>query len=138
MHLGALFLARFYPRPSQQPVYFSNPTWANHNQIFSNVGLPIKTYPYFSASTKGLDFAGMISQIEEAPEGSIVLLHDAIYRSNQTVPQYNREPMLTALTWTLERLRGRFRFVTIPELLSHGRPWRPKYNLPDGESLQAS
>lgn len=75
VHLGALFLSRFYPRSSDQPVYFSSPTWANHNQIFSNVNLPIKTYPYFSRETKGLDFSGMLSTIEQAPSGSIILLH---------------------------------------------------------------
>lgn len=75
VHLGALFLSRFYPRASNQPIYFSSPTWANHNQIFSNVRLPIKTYPYFSAQTKGLDFDGMRSTIDQAPEGSIILLH---------------------------------------------------------------
>ena len=75
VHLGALFLSRFYPRPSNQAIYFSSPTWANHNQIFSNVNLPIKTYPYFSAQTKGLDFEGMKSTISDAQEGSIILLH---------------------------------------------------------------
>lgn len=75
VHLGALFLSKFYPRLSNQAVYFSSPTWANHNQIFSNVHLPIKTYPYFSPSTKGLDFDGMISTLSNAPEGSIILLH---------------------------------------------------------------
>lgn len=75
VHLGALFLSKFYPRNADQPVYFSAPTWANHNQIFSNVRLPIQTYPYFSTSTKGLDFAGMSKAIESAAEGSIILLH---------------------------------------------------------------
>ncbi|KAL9029258.1 MAG: hypothetical protein Q9196_002479 [Gyalolechia fulgens] len=75
VHLGALFLSKFYRRPNNQPVYFSSPTWANHNQIFSNVNLPIKTYPYFSPQTKGLDFEGMRSTIDQAPEGSIILLH---------------------------------------------------------------
>lgn len=75
MHLGALFLSKFYRRPNDEPVYFSSPTWANHNQIFTNVGLPIKTYPYFSAETKGLDFSGMLDALQKAPEGSIVLLH---------------------------------------------------------------
>lgn len=77
MHLGALFLSRFY-KPSNadaKAVYVSNPTWANHNQIFSNVHLPMKTYPYFSAKTKALDFEGMMSAIESAPEGSVVLFH---------------------------------------------------------------
>lgn len=77
VHLGALFLAKFYKLSSQsaRTVYVSNPTWANHNQIFQNVGLPIKTYPYFSAKTKGLDFDGMIKTLQEASEGSIILLH---------------------------------------------------------------
>ncbi|KZF25529.1 hypothetical protein L228DRAFT_244383 [Xylona heveae TC161] len=75
VHLGALFLAKFYPRTANQPVYFSAPTWVNHHQIFGNVGLPVQTYPYFSSSTKGLDFTGMIKGIEAAPEGSIILLH---------------------------------------------------------------
>ncbi|KAL8945645.1 MAG: hypothetical protein Q9222_007844, partial [Ikaeria aurantiellina] len=75
VHLGALFLSKFYPRPSQQPIYFSSPTWANHNQIFSNVSLPIKPYPYFSPQTKGLDYDGMRSTIASAPSGSIILLH---------------------------------------------------------------
>jgi aspartate aminotransferase len=75
VHLGALFLSKFFGRPASQPVYFSSPTWANHNQIFSNVAIPIKTYPYFSAKTKGLDFSGMTQTLKSAPEGSIVLLH---------------------------------------------------------------
>ena len=75
VHLGALFLSKFYPRPHDEAVYFSSPTWANHNQIFANVQLPIKTYPYFSAKTKGLDFSGMIEALQNAPVSSIVLLH---------------------------------------------------------------
>ena len=73
VHLGALFIKKFYP--GSPTVYFSNPTWANHNQIFSNVHLPIATYPYFSRQTKGLDFAGMKKAISDAPDHSIILLH---------------------------------------------------------------
>lgn len=75
VHLGALFLAKFYRPNTDRTVYFSSPTWANHNQIFTNVHLPIKTYPYFSKDTKGLDFKGMMNAIQSAPEGSIILLH---------------------------------------------------------------
>ncbi|KAG9242557.1 pyridoxal phosphate-dependent transferase [Calycina marina] len=73
VHIGALFLRKFYA--GAPTVYFSNPTWANHNQIFSNVHLPTSTYPYFSKSTKGLDFAGMKNAISSAPDHSIILLH---------------------------------------------------------------
>ncbi|KAI9839157.1 MAG: hypothetical protein M1819_003150 [Sarea resinae] len=75
VHLGGLFLHRFYPRPTNQPIYVSDPTWANHHQIFTNVDLPIKTYPYFLPSTKGLDIDGMLDTFKKAPEGSVILLH---------------------------------------------------------------
>ncbi|PKX98784.1 aspartate aminotransferase [Aspergillus novofumigatus IBT 16806] len=73
LHLGALFLAKFHPVPPK--VYLSSPTWANHHQIFTNVGLKLANYPYFSAKTKSLDFDGMLGALREAPPGSIIVLH---------------------------------------------------------------
>lgn len=73
VHLGGLFLARFYH--GQRTVYLSNPTWANHNQIFANVGLDRALYPYFDKQSRGLDFAGMTAAIEAAPDHSVILLH---------------------------------------------------------------
>ncbi|OGM41059.1 aspartate aminotransferase [Aspergillus bombycis] len=75
VHLGALFLAKFHPANPKPTIYLSNPTWANHNQIFTNVGLSLATYPYFDAKTKGLNFDGMLNGIREAPAGSVILLH---------------------------------------------------------------
>jgi peptidoglycan/xylan/chitin deacetylase (PgdA/CDA1 family) len=63
--------------------------------------------------------------VERIKPGSVVLLHDAIYWSPHEVsPQCDRGPMLAAVDTTLGRLGGRFRFVTIPELLRYGRPRR--------------
>lgn len=73
VHLGGLFLDRFYH--GNRTVFLSNPTWANHNQIFSNVGLPTAQYPYFDTQSRGLDFAGMTDAIEAAPDHSIILMH---------------------------------------------------------------
>ncbi|KAF2475627.1 aspartate aminotransferase [Lindgomyces ingoldianus] len=75
VHLGALFLAKFYRTNSQRTAYFSDPTWVNHFQIFKNVHLDYLTYPYFSAKTRGLDFEGMVNTIRNAAEGSIIVLH---------------------------------------------------------------
>lgn len=77
VHLGALFLAKFYHPANREAktIYVSTPTWANHNQIVNNVGLSVKGYPYFSKQTKGLDFNGMVGALQQAPEGSIILLH---------------------------------------------------------------
>ncbi|KAH8809060.1 pyridoxal phosphate-dependent transferase [Xylogone sp. PMI_703] len=95
VHLGALFLKKFYP--GSPTVYFSNPTWANHNQIFTNVGLPIATYPYFSKSTKGLDFEGMKKGITEAPNRSIILLHACAHNPTGVDPTQEQWKELAAL-----------------------------------------
>jgi len=76
LHLGSLFLAKFYQTPEQsRPVLISDPTWANHAQIFGNVGLKTDAYPYWNKATRGLNLDGMLGRLREAPEGSIVLLH---------------------------------------------------------------
>ena len=84
VHLGALFLARFFK--GNRTVYVSNPTWANHHQIFSNVGIPTEQYPYFDKKTKGLDFEGMKSAIQAAPERSIILLHPCAHNPTGVDP----------------------------------------------------
>ncbi|CAM1511497.1 Fc.00g090100.m01.CDS01 [Cosmosporella sp. VM-42] len=73
VHLGALFLAKFFK--GSRTVYVSNPTWVNHHQIFRNVGLDVATYPYFHKDTKGLDWEGMKSTLQWAPERSVFVLH---------------------------------------------------------------
>lgn len=84
VHLGALFLSKFYH--ASKTVYLSNPTWANHKDIFQNVGLNTANYPYFSKDTRGLDFAGMKSALLAAPEGSIVLLHPCAHNPTGVDP----------------------------------------------------
>jgi aspartate aminotransferase len=61
LRLGAAFLARFYPGAT---VYLSNPTWGNHKNIFADAGVEWKEYRYFNPETVGLDFEGMMADIE--------------------------------------------------------------------------
>jgi peptidoglycan/xylan/chitin deacetylase (PgdA/CDA1 family) len=56
--------------------------------------------------------------------GDILLLHDAIDAGGNKELNEDRSQMLAALEMFLEDSRGRFRFVTIPELLRKGRPVR--------------
>jgi len=58
--------------------------------------------------------------LKDTTPGSIVLMHDAIFKSRQPVPQYDRQPMLEAVAMFLLRLGGRVRFLSVPELLSRG------------------
>ena len=65
--------------------------------------------------------------VRDIRPGSIILLHDAIYRSVLARPQYDRSAMLEALDITLTQVSNQMRFVTIPELLQYGRPALEKW-----------
>jgi aspartate aminotransferase len=56
-------------------LYLPNPSWGNHNAIFTNAGLEVKKYRYYDAENSDLDFEGMVQDIKGMPEGSIILLH---------------------------------------------------------------
>jgi aspartate aminotransferase len=47
----------------------------NHKNILNDAGVPWSEYRYFDPKTVGLDFEGMIADIKDAPNGSIILLH---------------------------------------------------------------
>jgi hypothetical protein len=67
--------------------------------------------------------------------GSIVCLHDSIYKSAQVNPLYDRRAMIEALELTLEKLT-QFKFVTVPQLLGCGVPYRVNwYQEPSQEML---
>jgi aspartate aminotransferase len=72
LRLGAAFIQRYMP---DTKVFISSPTWGNHKNIFNDAGVPWAEYRYFDPSTVGLDFEGMMADIEAAPNGSIILLH---------------------------------------------------------------
>jgi len=56
-------------------IWMSNPTWANHKGIFETAGLKTDYYSYLDRATNSLNFAGMITVLENVPENDIVLLH---------------------------------------------------------------
>ena len=72
LKVGADFLRRIC-RDAQ--VWISNPSWENHRGLFENAGFTVNAYPYYDATTHGIDFAAMIRCLGEIPSGSIVLLH---------------------------------------------------------------
>ena len=69
--LGMEIIGKFLPRA----VYVSKPTWSNHHGIVQKVGLPLREYAYYKASTKSLDFEGLIDGLKNATPGSVILLH---------------------------------------------------------------
>ncbi|MGI2109050.1 amino acid aminotransferase [Shewanella frigidimarina] len=56
-------------------IWVSNPTWANHQNIFETAGLTVKEYRYYKAETHDMDFDSMLVDLANANAGDIVLLH---------------------------------------------------------------
>ena len=56
-------------------IWLSNPTWANHNTIFTAAGLTCEKYDYRDPVTNGLDFDAMCASIKTIPKGDVILLH---------------------------------------------------------------
>jgi len=74
-------------------MYVSDPTWGNHKAVFTNSGLKVRTYRYFDKKTKGLDFEGMIEDLQNATPGSTVLLHTCAHNPtgvDPTLDQWKR------------------------------------------------
>ena len=56
-------------------VWLSNPTWPNHNSIIKYLGMKMADYRYFDEATRGVDFAGMVADLQGLKAGDVVLLH---------------------------------------------------------------
>ena len=70
--LFAEFIARF---KKGAVCYVPDPTWSNHLNIFRDAGVETKSYRYYKAETRGLDFDGLKEDLGKAKEGDVVLLH---------------------------------------------------------------
>ncbi len=72
LKIGADFLKKLSPAAK---VLISDPSWENHRALFTQAGFEVESYPYYDAAKHGVDFDGMLSALNAAPAGTIVLLH---------------------------------------------------------------
>ena len=72
LRIGADFLKQ---QNVTTKVWISDPTWANHFQVFGKAGIETAKYKYYDATTHGLDFEGMKASLKSANAGDAVLLH---------------------------------------------------------------
>ena len=72
LKVGADFLRKLNPAAK---VLISDPSWENHRALFTQAGFVVEAYPYYNAARRGIDFDGMLTALNAAPEGTIVLLH---------------------------------------------------------------
>src|SRR5690606_32389004 len=67
-------------------VWMSDPTWANHGQVFRAAGLSTKTYPYFDKASNGIAFEALLGALEQVPAGDAVLLHACCHNPSGADP----------------------------------------------------
>jgi aromatic-amino-acid transaminase len=72
LKLGADFLKRFSP---DSEVWISDPSWENHRALFESAGFTVNNYAYYDEATHGVNFAGMLADLQAMPRGAIVVLH---------------------------------------------------------------
>ena len=72
LKVGADFLKRVNP---DARVLISDPSWENHRALFENAGFAVDNYPYYDSARRGIDFDGMLTALNGAPAGTIVVLH---------------------------------------------------------------
>ncbi|XP_046851244.1 aspartate aminotransferase, cytoplasmic-like [Xenia sp. Carnegie-2017] len=66
-------LYRFLPT---KVIYTSKPTWTNHKTVARYIGYTdLREYRYYNEQTHGLDLNGMLEDLQNAPEGSVIILH---------------------------------------------------------------
>lgn len=56
-------------------ILISSPSWENHRALFTRAGFTVGEYRYYDADALGIDFDGMIADLEAAPAGTVVVLH---------------------------------------------------------------
>ncbi len=72
LRIAAEFLLR---NTDSHTIWVSNPTWANHQNIFETAGLTVKEYSYYKAEAHDIDFDTMMTDLSNANAGDVVLLH---------------------------------------------------------------
>jgi aromatic-amino-acid transaminase len=72
LKVGADFLFKLNPKAK---ALISDPSWENHRGIFRDAGFEVGIYPYYDAEKRGINFEGMLSALNAAPAGTVVVLH---------------------------------------------------------------
>ncbi|WP_019397418.1 amino acid aminotransferase [Pseudoxanthomonas sp. GW2] len=90
LRVGAELLRKVLPHAT---LALSNPSWENHRAVFSAAGFEVRDYTYFDAATHGVDFAGMLADLQQLQPGTTVLLHACCHNptgADLTVEQWKQ------------------------------------------------
>lgn len=77
------FLAQNLPGTT---LWMTDPTWANHPNIFAASGVPLAKYAYFDRAHNQLALADMLAAIGNIPAGDAILLHGCCHNPTGVDP----------------------------------------------------
>lgn len=75
MHLAGLALKR--ANPSLKIVLITEPTWSNHDLLFSSLDFEVIKLPYYKDGA--FDFQGYMTALRAAPPGAVIVLHSCAH-----------------------------------------------------------
>jgi len=78
-------------------IWVSNPTWANHGNVFTASGLEVVQYDYYDAQTKDLDFDAMVASLQAVEAGDMVLFHGCCHNPTGIDPTAEQWEILAKL-----------------------------------------
>lgn len=73
---GALFLSgkAIHSINPESTIWISEPTWNNHLEIFKQLGMKIRRYPYYDKKSHTINFDHLVSAISQANDKDTLLL----------------------------------------------------------------
>ena len=78
-------------------IWLSSPTWPNHPSIIRYLGMRLAEYRYFDATTRGVDFSGMLADLGGVKPGDVVVLHGCCHNPTGANPTAEQWAEITAL-----------------------------------------
>ncbi len=90
-------------------VWLSNPTWPNHPSIIKYLGMKMAEYRYFDSETRGVDFEGMVADLDKVAPGDVVLLHGCCHNPTGANLTYGQMEHVIGLM----RTKGAVPFIDI-------------------------
>lgn len=87
LRLAAEFLCRIL---GYEIFYVSCPTWENHRLVFDHAGFKeCRLYRYWHTGLKGFDIEGMLEDLQQAPERSVIILQASGHNPTGCDPTHN-------------------------------------------------
>jgi aromatic-amino-acid transaminase len=91
-------------------IWVSNPTWANHGNIFKAAGLEVVEYAYYDAEHQALDFDGMLQSLGQTEASDAVLFHGCCHNPTGIDPTFEQWQKISELA-NKQQVIGLFDFA---------------------------